>query len=201
MRRFRIRKAHSNTGSGALFPSGKRMPLPGKSGVGARQNFYKTTRNGQPIGQRPMSGVGQGVGDFCPGGCPTDASGRVTHRCGPPVPSNVQVFTTIDTETAAGGVATLTYTATTGEFCPEFFMLPDSVAADWKVTDIIDPSGDSLLLGPNDVLGEFFSSKNERGNKIEGCCLSGGLDITVTLENISGTTAAHIQGSFWGSIR
>lgn len=199
--RIRVRKSSKANGAGGLggiIKPARRMPVPqAPSGTGARQ-FHRTTRNGQPIPQR---GVGQGVGDFCSGGCPVDGEGRVRHRCGIATPTNVQVFTTIDEQTAASGTATLTYQATTGEFCPEFFMLPDSVAANWRVDDIQDPNGDSLLLGPNAVLGEFFSSKNERGNRIEGCCVAGALEITVTLTNISGTTQDHIQGSFWGSAR
>lgn len=148
-------------------------------------------------------GVGAAAGDYCSGGCPVDGEGRVHHRCGYPPGSNVQVFTTIATISAS---FELTYTSTSGLFCPEFFMINDENAYFVIVDDIEDPNGDSLLLGPNSVIGEFFASKNDRGNRIEGCCVPAALSITVRLREMTNSSAPQaptnqVQGSFWGALR
>lgn len=157
-------------------------------------------RGAGDLTRSPRKGIGAAAGDYCSGGCPVDGEGRVRHACGYPAPANVQVFTTI-VDINGSGTGSVTYQVTSKQFCPEFFMVDDSHAPFLIIEDILDPNGDSLLLGPNEVMAEFFSAKNDRGNRIEGCCISGGLSITVNFRNTLAQEIFNVQGSFWGAIR
>lgn len=179
-------------GKKRVVPTSKAFPVPQKLVRGAADL------------RRPIHrGTGAAAGDFCPGGCPVDGEGRVHHKCGYPPGSNVQVFTTIVDLMTEGTTDTVSYTVTSGEFCPEFFVFPESQRR-MIINDILDPNGDSLLLGPNPVIAEFFSNANDRGGRIKGCCVPAGLTITVEIQypdTDGGQPRGPMQGSFWGGLR
>lgn len=187
-----VNAALLNKGAGGLLGKSPKMPMPSaqiKRGVGG------------PLARRPVpTAPRRGVGADC--GCDAEyvAAGVHMPTCGMAATGVPQsLFTTIDDEVAAGGTAQLTAQVTGGvKFCPTSFLLPDDIAADWRV-DSIMYNGQNLVMNGQAVRGDFFSSKNEFGGRIQGCCVPAALSLTVNLTNISGTTASYVQGEFKGS--
>jgi hypothetical protein len=186
--------SHSIVGGvgGMLGKHAPKMPMPTaplKAGVG-----------GMVPQRRPGVPARRGVGAA---DCGCDAAlvmqGQHQSVCAAAPRDTVQsLFTTIDDSTADGGTAQLTAQVTAGTmFCPSSFILPDEIAADWRVDSIVF-NGNNLITNGQATRGDFFSSKNEFGGRITGCCVPAALSLTVNLTNISGTTASYAQGEFKG---
>jgi hypothetical protein len=195
-------KAKSNKstafGAGGLLGQGKGARLPVPSSMGAGAAF------GRAAPQRVAGAAPQhrGAGALeC--GCDAALVLRTNrHACSAGVCDSqtpVPLPTTQGGAVGAGDSVTVTAQVTTAGFAPAYATVADTAAPDWNITAITGPGGQNLLLGGAAMLGEFFSSKNERGGQVAACCIPAALSITVTAENISDDTASNFQMVFWGT--